>query len=52
MGRAAYQEPWRLLAVDQVLFGETPPFAAPAAAAEALIPYVERGSPAAFVCTR
>ena len=25
MGRAAYQEPWRLLAVDAELFGETPP---------------------------
>ena len=38
MGRAAYQDPWRLLAVDPVLFGE----AAPKAAAEALIPYIER----------
>src|SRR5438270_12213147 len=42
MGRAAYQEPWRLLAVDPVLFGEPAPFASPKAAAEALIPYIER----------
>ena len=25
MGRAAYQEPWRLLAVDPLLFGEAAP---------------------------
>ena len=42
MGRAAYQEPWRLLAVDPVLFGEGAPFPSPKAAAEALIPYIER----------
>jgi tRNA-dihydrouridine synthase A len=42
MGRAAYQEPWRLLAVDPVLFGETGRFETPKAAAEALIPYIER----------
>jgi tRNA-dihydrouridine synthase A len=42
MGRAAYQEPWRLLAVDPLLFGETAPTASPKAAAEALIPYIER----------
>jgi tRNA-dihydrouridine synthase A len=42
MGRAAYQDPWRLLAVDPVLFGEPAPFASPKAAAEALIPYIER----------
>jgi tRNA-dihydrouridine synthase A len=42
MGRAAYQEPWRLLAVDPDLFGEAPPFASPKSAAEALIPYIER----------
>ncbi len=38
MGRVAYQDPWRLLAVDPVLFGEPAPFASPKAAAEALIP--------------
>jgi tRNA-dihydrouridine synthase A len=42
MGRAAYQEPWRLLAVDPLMFGAPAPFASPKAAAEALIPYVER----------
>jgi tRNA-dihydrouridine synthase A len=42
MGRAAYQEPWRLLAVDPMLFGEPSPFASPKAAAEALVPYIER----------
>jgi tRNA-dihydrouridine synthase A len=45
MGRAAYQEPWRLLAVDPVLFGEGVPFGSPKAAAEALIPYIERELP-------
>ena len=42
MGRAAYQEPWRLLAVDSHLFGAPQPFDSPSAAAQALIPYVER----------
>jgi tRNA-dihydrouridine synthase A len=42
MGRAAYQEPWRLLAVDSLLFGEAAPSPSPKAAAEALIPYIER----------
>ena len=42
MGRAAYQEPWRLLDVDPVLFGEPAPFASPKAAALALMPYIER----------
>ena len=42
MGRAAYQEPWRLLAVDPLLFGEAAPFASPKAAAEAMMPYIER----------
>ena len=42
MGRAAYQEPWRLLAVDPLLFGEAAPFAMPKEAALALIPYIER----------
>ena len=42
MGRAAYQEPWRLLAADPTLFGEPAPFASPREAAEALIPYIER----------
>ncbi len=42
LGRAAYQEPWRLLAVDRAVFGEAPPFTTPHAAALALIPYIER----------
>jgi tRNA-dihydrouridine synthase A len=42
MGRAAYQEPWRLLGVDPLLFGDPAPFAFPKEAALALIPYIER----------
>jgi tRNA-dihydrouridine synthase A len=42
MGRAAYQEPWRLLAVDRQLYGEPSPYRSPKAAAEALIPYIAR----------
>jgi tRNA-dihydrouridine synthase A len=42
MGRAAYQEPWRLLAVDQQVFGDAAPFSSAKAAALALIPYIER----------
>jgi len=42
MGRAAYQEPWRLLAVDALLFDDDPPFTSARAAAAALIPYIER----------
>jgi tRNA-dihydrouridine synthase A len=41
MGRAAYQEPWRLLSVDPALFGEDAPFSSQRAAVEAFIPYVE-----------
>ena len=40
MGRAAYQEPWRLLQVDPLLYGQPAPFAAPKEAALALIPYL------------
>ena len=42
MGRAAYQEPWRLLAVDPALFDEDAPFATAKEAATALVPYIER----------
>jgi len=42
MGRAAYQEPWRLLQVDPMFFGEAAPFTSPKEAALALIPYIER----------
>ena len=40
MGRAAYQEPWRLLAVDRAFFGEDARFASAADAAAALVPYI------------
>ena len=42
LGRAAYQDPWRLLTVDPLFFGEPAPFASPKEAALALIPYIER----------
>ena len=42
MGRAAYQEPWRLMAVDPLVFGEHARFASAKEAAVALIPYIER----------
>ena len=42
MGRAAYQEPWRLLAVDSLAFGEKARPATAKEAAAALIPYIER----------
>jgi tRNA-dihydrouridine synthase A len=42
MGRAAYQEPWRLLEVDPLLFGEPAPFGTPTAAAQAMMPYIAR----------
>jgi tRNA-dihydrouridine synthase A len=42
IGRAAYREPWRLIAVDAVIFGDAPPFTSPRVAATALIPYIER----------
>ncbi len=42
MGRAAYQEPWRLIAVDPLVFGEAANYPSPKAAAAALIPYIER----------
>lgn len=41
LGRAAYQEPWRLLSVDPELFGEAPPHATMHDAIEALMPYIE-----------
>ena len=42
MGRAAYQEPWQLLNVDPMIFGEPAPFDSPKDAAAALMPYIER----------
>ena len=42
LGRAAYQEPWRLLSVDPLVFGEVAPFASAKAAAAKLAPYIAR----------
>ncbi len=42
IGRAAYQEPWRLLAADPFFFGEDARFASAKEAAVGLIPYIER----------
>jgi tRNA-dihydrouridine synthase A len=42
LGRAAYQEPWRLLAVDSHLFGETAPHATMKDVFAAMMPYIER----------
>ena len=41
LGRAAYQEPWRLLAVEPELFGEVAPFPAMKDVFEAVMPYIE-----------
>ena len=40
LGRAAYQEPWRLLAVDPRVFGEASRFVSVHEAAAALVPYI------------
>ncbi|MEJ2377116.1 MAG: tRNA dihydrouridine(20/20a) synthase DusA [Pseudolabrys sp.] len=42
MGRAAYQEPWRLLGVDPLFYGDPAPSASAKEAGLALIPYIER----------
>ena len=42
LGRAAYQEPWRLLTADPELFGEAAPNATMSDVFEAMIPYIER----------
>jgi tRNA-dihydrouridine synthase A len=42
LGRAAYQEPWRLPTADPELFGEAPPNATMRDVFEAMIPYIER----------
>ena len=41
LGRAAYQEPWRLLAVDPDMFGEAAPHATMKDVLEAMLPYIE-----------
>jgi len=42
LGRAAYHDPWRLLAVDSELFGESAPHTAMKHVFEAMAPYIER----------
>jgi tRNA-dihydrouridine synthase A len=42
LGRAAYQEPWRLIAIDPELFGEAAPFATMKEVFEAMMPYIEK----------
>ena len=41
LGRAAYQDPWRLLSADSELFGEPAPFASMKDVFEAMVPYIE-----------
>ncbi|MBR1087046.1 tRNA dihydrouridine(20/20a) synthase DusA [Bradyrhizobium manausense] len=41
LGRAAYQEPWRLLSVDSDIFGVVAPYATMQDAFEAMTPYIE-----------
>jgi len=42
LGRAAYREPWRLLAVDTEIFDEPAPHLRITDAFEAMMPYIER----------
>ena len=42
LGRAAYQEPWQLLDVDPMLFGDAAPHRSMKDALAALEPYIER----------
>jgi tRNA-dihydrouridine synthase A len=42
LGRAAYQDPWRLLTVDPELFGEAAACATMKDVFEAMMPYIER----------
>ena len=41
LGRAAYQEPWRLLSADPELFGEAALHASMKDVFEAMMPYIE-----------
>ena len=41
LGRAAYQEPWRLLSADPELFGETAPHTTMKQVFEAMMPYID-----------
>ncbi|MHC4053268.1 tRNA dihydrouridine(20/20a) synthase DusA [Bradyrhizobium sp. 25ACV] len=42
LGRAAYQDPWRLLGVDPEIFGEATSHATMQDALEAMMPYIEQ----------
>ncbi|WP_084674893.1 tRNA dihydrouridine(20/20a) synthase DusA [Bradyrhizobium sp. WSM2793] len=42
LGRAAYQDPWRLLGVDHEIFGEATSHATMQDALEAMMPYIEQ----------
>lgn len=42
LGRAAYQEPWRLLSVDQDVFGEASPYPTMKHVLDAMLPYIVR----------
>src|SRR3954463_12816498 len=42
LGRAAYQDPWRLLSADPELFGEAAPHATMKDVFEAMVPYIEQ----------
>jgi tRNA-dihydrouridine synthase A len=42
LGRAAYQEPWRLLTVDPEIFGEAAPHRTMKDCLEAMMPYIAR----------
>jgi tRNA-dihydrouridine synthase A len=42
LGRAAYQEPWRLLSVDSDIFGDVAPSVTMQDAFEAMMPYIEQ----------
>src|SRR6266481_591920 len=42
LGRAAYQEPWRLLTVDRELFGQPAPHATMKDVFETMMPYIAR----------
>jgi tRNA-dihydrouridine synthase A len=42
LGRAVYQEPWRLLTADPELFGEAAPHATMKDVFETMMPYIER----------
>jgi tRNA-dihydrouridine synthase A len=42
LGRAAYQEPWRLIRADPEMFGDAAPHATMKQVFEAMMPYIER----------